>query len=133
MTDRSRMSGTKPAPMPWILCGPDACPESTAEVCGSTAIILQRGICSRNTWPTPGTGVARGGLDDPRLAGREAPLAPGRLDHRQREAVLDGAARVELLALDPHLGRAGVGQPPQLDERRAADELEDGVHVWRGL
>ena len=39
---RSRIAGTKPAPMPWILCGPGWPPESTGESSGSTATIAQR-------------------------------------------------------------------------------------------
>jgi hypothetical protein len=31
----------KPAPMPWILCGPALPPDSTADSAGSTAIICQ--------------------------------------------------------------------------------------------
>jgi len=34
----SKTAGTKPAPMPWILCGPGLPPESTGDVSGSTAI-----------------------------------------------------------------------------------------------
>ena len=33
----SRFVGTKPAPMPWILWGPDLPPEITGESVGSTA------------------------------------------------------------------------------------------------
>ena len=36
-------AGTKPAPMPWILCGPGLPPDSTGESAGSTATILKRG------------------------------------------------------------------------------------------
>ena len=32
-----RLAGTKPAPMPWIGCGPGCPPEMTGEACGSTA------------------------------------------------------------------------------------------------
>ena len=34
----------KPAPMPWILCGPRGLPESTGLVVGSTAMILRLGL-----------------------------------------------------------------------------------------
>src|SRR5258706_441205 len=43
----------KPAPMPWILCGPTGPPESTAEVAGSRATMRQPGNLSLNTSPTP--------------------------------------------------------------------------------
>jgi len=46
-------SGTKPAPMPWILCGPFCPPESTAEAAGSTATICAEGLRSLSTSPTP--------------------------------------------------------------------------------
>ena len=36
ITERSSTSGTKPAPIPWILCGPGSPPESTGEAAGST-------------------------------------------------------------------------------------------------
>ena len=41
---RSRIAGTKPAPMPWILCGPGAPPDRTGESSGSTAIIRTLGL-----------------------------------------------------------------------------------------
>ena len=53
MTERSSTSGTKPAPMPWILCGPGCPPESTGESSGSTAMILSEGRRGFSTWPTP--------------------------------------------------------------------------------
>mmetsp|Transcript_8766 Transcript_8766/g.29861 ORF Transcript_8766/g.29861 Transcript_8766/m.29861 type:complete len:204 (-) Transcript_8766:418-1029(-) len=40
----SALSGTKPAPMPWILCGPGPPPESTALSTGSTATNLSSGL-----------------------------------------------------------------------------------------
>ena len=49
----SRISGTKPAPMPWILCGPGWPPESTGESSGSTATICRPGLRGFSTWPTP--------------------------------------------------------------------------------
>ena len=36
-------AGTKPAPMPWILCGPGLPPDSTGESAGSTATIFRLG------------------------------------------------------------------------------------------
>ena len=53
MTERSSTSGTKPAPMPWILCGPGWPPERTGESSGSTATILSDGRRGFSTWPTP--------------------------------------------------------------------------------
>ena len=46
-------SGTKPAPMPWILCGPGWPPERTGESSGSTATIRSDGLRGLSTWPTP--------------------------------------------------------------------------------
>ncbi len=40
----SSTPGTKPAPMPWILCGPRAPPERTGLPSGSTAMILIAGF-----------------------------------------------------------------------------------------
>ena len=78
-------------------------------------------------------GVARRRLDQDRLPGHEAPLPLGGLDHRQRGPVLDRAARVELLALAEHLGRAGRRQPPQPHQRRPADAGQDVVVDPRGV
>ena len=47
------MSGTKPAPMPWIGCGPFAPPESTGEASGSTATQRKDGLRALMTSPTP--------------------------------------------------------------------------------
>ena len=44
ITPRSSTPGTKPAPMPWILCGPGAPPERTGLSSGSTAIIRTEGF-----------------------------------------------------------------------------------------
>src|SRR5215468_5276163 len=64
------------------------------------------------------------------LVGSTMVLSPGRicgglggLDHRQRDPVLHGAARVELLALAPELGAVLPGNADELDHRRPADEL----------
>jgi hypothetical protein len=43
----------KPAPMPWILCGPGSPPDSTGEASGSTAIMRSDGLRAFSTWPTP--------------------------------------------------------------------------------
>ena len=49
ITERSRMSGTKPAPMPWILCEPGWPPDSTGLSSGSTAIMRSDGLRGFNT------------------------------------------------------------------------------------
>ena len=66
--------------------------------------------------------------------GLSRPVPLGRLDHRQPDAVLDRAARVEHLELgeDQRLavGRAEVaGDAGEPDERRVADEVEDRLGV----
>ena len=50
---RSSTGGTKPAPMPWILCGPGRPPDSTADVAGSTATIFSCGLRSFRNEPAP--------------------------------------------------------------------------------
>src|SRR5690606_22748193 len=47
ITERSRISGTKPAPMPWILCGPGGRPDKTALRAGSTPTTRHSGKRSR--------------------------------------------------------------------------------------
>ncbi len=53
ITPVSRTSGTNPAPMPWIGCGPFGPPDSTGDAAGSTAIIRTDGLRSLRTSPTP--------------------------------------------------------------------------------
>ena len=53
MSDVSRIDGIKPAPMPWILCGPRGLPDSTGLVDGSTAMILRLGLRGFSARPTP--------------------------------------------------------------------------------
>ena len=43
----------KPAPMPWMRCGPGGPPDRTALSSGSTAIILSPGLRGLSTEPTP--------------------------------------------------------------------------------
>ena len=69
-------------------------------------------------------GVAGGRLDDG-AARREAPVALGVGDHRQRDAILDRAAGVLALELDEQPAFAGV-ELGELNHRRLADEIEDG-------
>ena len=51
----SSTSGTKPAPMPWILWEPATPVDSTAEDLGSTAATLTAGFLDFRYWPTPVT------------------------------------------------------------------------------
>ena len=54
----------KPAPMPWILCGPRGLPESTGLVVGSTAMILRLGLRGLSARPHAGERAARADADD---------------------------------------------------------------------
>ncbi len=76
----------------------------------------------------PDAGVARGGLDDG-AAGLQGALALGGVDHRDADAVFDRVAGVEALHLRQHGGLDALNHPVQLDERRAADEMEDVLVV----
>ena len=53
ITSRLSTSGTKPAPMPWILCGPGSPPESTGDAFGSTATTCRSGLRSLSRSPQP--------------------------------------------------------------------------------
>ena len=48
-----RTSGTKPAPIPWILWGPGLPPERTGDAAGSTATVLKEGLRLLITSDTP--------------------------------------------------------------------------------
>jgi len=52
-TERSRMPGTNPAPMPSIRCSPGGPPDRTALLSGSTATMRTSGRLARSTRPTP--------------------------------------------------------------------------------
>ncbi len=69
-------------------------------------------------------GVAGGGLDDG-AAGLQPAVLLGRLDHGERDAVLDRAARVHVLQLEEQLARPGV-EALQFQHRRVADQVERG-------
>ena len=69
-------------------------------------------------------GVARRRFDD-HAARLEPPVGFGRLDHRERDAVLDRSSRIGPLRLDPDGGLRE--QPADANMRRAADGLEDRV------
>ena len=58
-TSRLSTGGTKPAPMPWILCGPGGRPESTADVAGSTATTWRRRVALLEHLPHAGDRPAR--------------------------------------------------------------------------
>ena len=49
----SRVLGTNPAPIPWILCGPGCPSERTGDPFGSTAITSTLGFFSFRYLPTP--------------------------------------------------------------------------------
>ncbi len=67
-------------------------------------------------------GVARRGLNDGAARFQPARLL-SRLDHRQGDAVLDGAAGVLALQLQEQAAGAGV-DPRHLDHRRLADQVQ---------
>ncbi len=78
-------------------------------------------------------GVAARRLDD-RAARLEQARPFGRLDHRQPDAVLHRAARVEHLELGQDEGLASrrpeiAGDPAQADEGRIPDEVDDRLGV----
>ena len=83
------------------------------------AVALDRGADRE-----PDAGVARGRLDD-RPARLQLSLALGRFDHRQADAILHGAAGVQVLELRENLRAAARAQLVEADDRRRADELED--------
>ena len=49
----SSVSGTNPAPIPWILCGPGNPFDKTGDVSGSTATTFTLGLCSFRYFPVP--------------------------------------------------------------------------------
>ncbi len=69
--------------------------------------------------------VAARGLHD-RRARLEGARLFGGLDHRERDAVLHAAARVEVLDLGEHARAAVVELVGDFDERRVADLVENG-------
>lgn len=52
-TELSYIHGTKPAPIPCILCGPAFSPDKIADFSGSTATTLMLGFNSFNLFPIP--------------------------------------------------------------------------------
>ena len=83
----SRLSGTKPAPMPWIGCGPGSPPDSTGEASGSTAIILIIGFPRLQHAADAGQRAAGADAADHRID-PAARVAPDLLGRR-----LDGGSR----------------------------------------
>ena len=73
----------------------------------------------------PDAGVARGRLDDRASRAKPAVLLR-RLDHREADAVLHGAAGVQVLELREELARDVAGEALEPDDRRVPDELEHG-------
>ena len=53
MSSLPRIDGTKPAPIPWILCGPFGCPEMTADSAGSTQMVLMALFLDLRYWVVP--------------------------------------------------------------------------------
>jgi hypothetical protein len=76
-------------------------------------------------------GVARGRLDDG-AARLQRAASLGVFDHGQRNAVLDRAAGVAALGLDPDVG-AGAEQSVDAHMRRVADGFEDAGGFHSGL
>ena len=67
--------------------------------------------------------IARGRLHQ-RAAGLQASIALRRLDHRQRDAVLDRAAGILVLQLQEQAAGAGI-EAGDLDQGRVADHLQN--------
>ena len=67
------------------------------------------------------SGVAAGRFDDQRT-GFEQAARFGVLDHRESDAILDAAARIEIFHLRQHVGFAVV-EAVNAKQRRAADQL----------
>ena len=73
-------------------------------------------------------GVARRGLDE-RAAGPQQPAPLGILDHGEPDPVLDAASWIELLELRKDGGAEALGDLVEAQQRGAADEVEDALHV----
>jgi hypothetical protein len=70
-------------------------------------------------------GVAGRGLDD-RAAGLQLAFPFGLLDHREADPVLDRAAGIDVLQLGEESRLDACADRVETDDRRVADELEDG-------
>ena len=73
-----------------------------------------------------GAGVAGGRLDD-RAAGLQPPVSLGGLDEPHRDAVLDRAARIEVLELGDQLRLDAGADAAEAHQRRVADRVEDRI------
>ena len=71
-------------------------------------------------------GVAAGRFEDDGVGSEQAGLLGG-IDHRDADAVLDAARRIERLQLGYNLGCGAVGDPPQPDQGSAAGQFGDVV------
>ena len=58
-------------------------------------------------------------------AGFEQPVALGRVDHRDADAILDRVSRIQALHLGEDLRLDPWGQAVEFDERRVADEAHN--------
>src|SRR6185369_6414351 len=74
----------------------------------------------------PDPGIARGALDD-HAAWRKRTGLLGRVDDRERRAVFDAAAGVQVLRLGEDGATGGVRQARNADERRVADRPRKAV------
>ena len=76
----------------------------------------------------PVAGIAGGGLDDGASRAQQS-TALRVLEHREPDAVLDAAARVELLELGQDQRPEPLGDLAQPDQRGVADQVEDALDV----
>ncbi|MNZ71720.1 hypothetical protein D3C78_900860 [compost metagenome] len=79
----------------------------------------------------PEPGISGGGFNNG-TARCEQPFALGFIDHRQRHAVFDGAARILVFEFQKERARTGI-QLMQLNHRRAANQFGNGVINRHGL
>ena len=145
----------KPAPMPWILCGPGLPPERTGESVGSTATARKPGLRSRSTSATP---VMEPPVPTPRdqdvdLRRRCRPRSPrrwcaggppgwpgsGTAGARRRPASLRRSPRPCAMAprmpsapgREHQLGAVGAQQRPPLDAHRLGHREDAAVALRR--
>ena len=100
------MSGTKPAPMPWILCGVCCPPDSTGLSSGSTATIRKRRLARLQHLPDAGDGAAGADAGD-----EEIDIAAGVVPDFLRRGAAVNFGIGEVLELLRHHGiRRGAHQ-----------------------
>jgi hypothetical protein len=107
--------------------GPGTAPTSATVVISAceAAIPLENALAwPPSSSPSARTSPARRRLDDrvPRL---QPPVALGRVDQRDRDPILDRAARVQRLELGDDLWRQAARETRQAHERGVADRIED--------